>query len=144
MQVYRKAWRKAGHNGQGKVLGNFLVYVADTMAAALEEPKGGTIALWERQARITAPRAGLDEYANRQRLKYSEYLTQLSYEEHLERDVVVHYGTPDSVAEELAHLREELGLSGFMLDMNAFNRLMPEQVVRSLTLFAEEVRPQLM
>ncbi len=143
VDTYREAWQRAGHEGEGKVLGSFLVYVADTMDAAREEPRDGTLALWERQARITAPRAGLDDEANRQRAKSSEYLSKVPYEEHLANDVIIHYGTPDVVAEELAELRDELGLSGFMLDMNAYNRLAPEQVIRSLTLFAEKVRPQL-
>lgn len=140
---YRNAWHEAGHPGDGQVVGSFLVYVADTLERARSEPREGTLALWERQAKITAPREGLSEEANKLRARASHYLRSVPYEEHLRSDVIIHYGTPESVAEGLQELRDELGLSGFMLDMNAYNLLHPDQVIKSMRLFADLVRPRL-
>ena len=55
--------------------------------------------------------------------------------------MIVNFGTPEVVAERLQTLRDELGLSGFQLDMGMYNLMPPEQVIDSMSLFAEAARP---
>jgi alkanesulfonate monooxygenase SsuD/methylene tetrahydromethanopterin reductase-like flavin-dependent oxidoreductase (luciferase family) len=142
-QEYRQAWRKAGHPGEGRIVGSFLVYVADTETKAQSEPREGTMELFKFQARLAAPLAGLNEEANQSRSQMAHYLTNASYEQVLREDVIIHYGTPNTVAQSLQELRDDLGLDGFMLDMNCYNRLTPKLTINSMQLFSEEVIPQL-
>lgn len=140
---YHEAWRDAGHPGRGKIVGSFLVYVAETEAQAHSDPKEGTMDLFHFQARLNAPLKGLSEEANRARAELAHYLMNTPYEEALRKDVIIHYGTPEAVAESLQQLRDDLGLAGFMLDMNCYNRLTPELTINSMRLFSEEVIPRL-
>lgn len=141
VETYHRSWQEAGHAGRGDVVGSFLVYVADTMERAVSEPRESVIKLWERQAWIGGPHEALDDEANRQRARGIKYLTETPYEEHVESDVIVNFGTPEVVAERLQTLRDELGLSGFQLDMGMYNLMPPEQVIDSMSLFAEAARP---
>ena len=140
---YHNAWQEAGHPGKGKIVGSFLVYVADTEERAHSDPKEGTTELFHFQARLNAPLDGLSEEANRVRAERAHYLITTPYEEALRKDVILHYGTPESVVESLQQLRDDLGLSGFMLDMNCYNRLPPELTINSMQLFSREVIPRL-
>jgi alkanesulfonate monooxygenase SsuD/methylene tetrahydromethanopterin reductase-like flavin-dependent oxidoreductase (luciferase family) len=53
------------------------------------------------------------------------------------------YGTPEAVTAKLRHLRDELGLSGFLIEPNVGAGIPREQVFRSVELFATEVAPAL-
>src|SRR5262249_57609501 len=68
-------------------------------------------------------------------------LSQVSYEDLL-RDRLA-YGTPDMVVERLKQLRDELGLSGVVIEPNVGGGMSREQVSRSVRLFAQEVAPRL-
>ena len=139
---YHSAWEEAGHPGRGKIVASFLVYVAETEERAYSEPEEGTMGLFELQARLLAPFEELGEEANQARVEQSRYLATASYEEHVRDDVIVQYGTPESVAESLLELRDDLGLSGFMVEMNCFNRLSHELTLESMRLFSERVMPR--
>jgi len=51
-------------------------------------------------------------------------------------------GGPDTVAARIAALDEEFGFGNFMLVTGFLGNLPQEDVVRTLKLFAEEVRPR--
>jgi alkanesulfonate monooxygenase SsuD/methylene tetrahydromethanopterin reductase-like flavin-dependent oxidoreductase (luciferase family) len=53
------------------------------------------------------------------------------------------YGTPDMVVERLTQLRQELGLSGVVIEPNVGGGISRDQVWRSVRLFAQEVAPRL-
>ena len=70
-----------------------------------------------------------------------ELLATITYEDLL-RDRLA-YGTPESVSEKLITLRDELGLSGFIMESNVGGRIPQVKMLNSVRLFAEEVVPQL-
>jgi alkanesulfonate monooxygenase SsuD/methylene tetrahydromethanopterin reductase-like flavin-dependent oxidoreductase (luciferase family) len=65
----------------------------------------------------------------------------LTYDDILQERVV--FGTPSHVAARLQHLRETLGLSGFIVEPNVGGALTETQVEHSLDLLMREVVPSL-
>ena len=61
------------------------------------------------------------------------------YEEILARRVM--FGTPEQVIDRLNMYRDELGISGVVLETNYGGQIPYELVVKSLKLLAEEVMP---
>jgi alkanesulfonate monooxygenase SsuD/methylene tetrahydromethanopterin reductase-like flavin-dependent oxidoreductase (luciferase family) len=53
------------------------------------------------------------------------------------------YGTPEAVIGRLGELRDELGLSGFLLEPNVGGAIPRDLVFKSVRLFAEKVAPAL-
>jgi alkanesulfonate monooxygenase SsuD/methylene tetrahydromethanopterin reductase-like flavin-dependent oxidoreductase (luciferase family) len=68
-------------------------------------------------------------------------LASLTYESALQDRLV--YGTPDAVANRLKELRDELGLSGVLMEPNVGGLLSPERLDDSIRLFGQAVAPQL-
>lgn len=139
--LYRQAWQAAGHPGQGEVTLRIPVYVGETYAQAIAEPEATTLQYYRRLAeslRRSVGRAGT--VASEDRARMAEELNHITYEALL-RDWVV-YGTATEVAERLARLRDELDLSGVILEMNAGGLLPIERVLHSLRLFGEAVVPR--
>jgi alkanesulfonate monooxygenase SsuD/methylene tetrahydromethanopterin reductase-like flavin-dependent oxidoreductase (luciferase family) len=68
-------------------------------------------------------------------------LASLTYESALQDRLV--YGTPDIVANRLKELRDELGLSGVLMEPNVGGLLSPERLDDSIRLFGQAVAPQL-
>jgi alkanesulfonate monooxygenase SsuD/methylene tetrahydromethanopterin reductase-like flavin-dependent oxidoreductase (luciferase family) len=142
LDVYRQAWRAAGHPGSGNVFLRIPVYVAETPARACAEPRETTMRSYQRLARQfarTAGAAGTTSSEDRQERAAS--LSQVSYDELL-RDRLA-YGTPEIVAGRLEALRATLGLAGVVIEPNVGGGMPPEMVLRSLRLFAREVVPRL-
>jgi alkanesulfonate monooxygenase SsuD/methylene tetrahydromethanopterin reductase-like flavin-dependent oxidoreductase (luciferase family) len=79
--------------------------------------------------------------ASEERAERAERLSTLTYDEVL-RDRVA-YGTPDMVVDRLRHLRDELGLSGVIMESNVGGRISIERVLASIRLYADEVAPRL-
>jgi hypothetical protein len=55
----------------------------------------------------------------------------------------VAFGTAARLIDRLTQLKEELSLSGFVVELNAGGLLPMERVLRSLHIFAHEVMPAL-
>ena len=55
----------------------------------------------------------------------------------------VAYGTPDTVAQRIRQLRDDLGLTQFIYEIDLGNQLPLEMQLNSLRLFNKEVAPQL-
>jgi alkanesulfonate monooxygenase SsuD/methylene tetrahydromethanopterin reductase-like flavin-dependent oxidoreductase (luciferase family) len=116
--------------------------VADTAARARSEPEEGTIRSCRRLAENFA--ASVEEAgtsAGEERARRAEALSPVTYDELLEDRVA--YGTPDTVIDGLRRLREELGLSGVVMESNVGGRIPPEGMLRSIRLYAEAVAPRL-
>jgi alkanesulfonate monooxygenase SsuD/methylene tetrahydromethanopterin reductase-like flavin-dependent oxidoreductase (luciferase family) len=71
----------------------------------------------------------------------AQNLANLTYESALQDRLV--YGTPDAVADRLRELRDELGLSGVLMEPNVGGLMTPERLDNSMRLFSQEVGPQL-
>lgn len=142
LQSYREAWRAAGHPGEGDVFLRIPAYVADTVEQALSEPHESTMHSYRRMASTFGRSVGAAGTRSvEERKERSERLASVSYEELLEGRVA--YGTPQMVADKLLHLRDELGLSGVIIEPNVGGYNPPEKIRHSLRLLAHEVAPRL-
>jgi len=140
LAAYHQAWRDAGHAGRGDVYLRIPVYVAATAEAAYEEPRDSTTANYRSRGEGYASRsqgAGSVE----ERAEFARRIAASGYDDLLRTRLA--YGTPDAVARRLAELRDELGLSGFLLEANVGGAIPPDRVMNSLRLFAQQVAPAL-
>jgi alkanesulfonate monooxygenase SsuD/methylene tetrahydromethanopterin reductase-like flavin-dependent oxidoreductase (luciferase family) len=140
LRVYREAWAAAGHSGQGKVYLRVPVYIAETEHRAREEPRESVMFFYQYLgARIEASAVQEGARSLEMRAERGQRLMSIDYDEALRTKIVV--GTPAMVADRLADLRESLGLSGILAEMNCGMRIPPEQVTTSLRLMCEQVMP---
>ncbi len=140
--VYRKEWQEAGHAGQGDVYMRIPVYVAETAAQARLDPEVSTMRSYQRLAQTFAGSAqAAGTTGSEERSERAQRLAKVSYDALL-RDRLA-YGTPEMVVERLTQLREELGLSGVIIEPNVGGYIPQELVFKSVRLFAQEVVPRL-
>jgi alkanesulfonate monooxygenase SsuD/methylene tetrahydromethanopterin reductase-like flavin-dependent oxidoreductase (luciferase family) len=140
--AYRDAWRKAGHPGDGDVYVRIPAYVAETEERALADAEASTMRSYRRLAENFARSASsAGTSASEERAQRAERLAEVTYEDLL-RDRLA-YGTPDQVVERLAQLRDDLGLTGVMVEPNVGGHIPVDRVMNSLRLFAREVVPSL-
>jgi alkanesulfonate monooxygenase SsuD/methylene tetrahydromethanopterin reductase-like flavin-dependent oxidoreductase (luciferase family) len=137
---YRAAWREAGHPGDGDVCLRIPIYAAPTQKEAIEEPYENLTYFFQRHAELTRSGMGRGDTgpADRRRAKF-EQLTQLTYDNILETRVAV--GTAPALVERLAALREELGLTGLVAELNPGGLLPLERMQRTLRILTHEVIP---
>ena len=142
LEIYREAWREAGHPDDADALLRIPVYVAETADQALSEPEASTMSSYRRMA-STFSRSARDSgtTASEERVERGQRLASVSYDELL-RDRLA-YGTPEMVAERLTQLIKELGLSGVVIEPNVGGRIPFQRMYNSIRLFAEEVAPLL-
>jgi alkanesulfonate monooxygenase SsuD/methylene tetrahydromethanopterin reductase-like flavin-dependent oxidoreductase (luciferase family) len=88
----------------------------------------------EESARLEGARA-IENRAER-----GQRLQSIEYDEVLASKIIV--GTPAQVVDRLGVLREELGLSGILAEMNCGSQISHERVLTSLQLMCEEVIPK--
>ena len=140
LAIYREAWRDAGHPGQGDVYLRVPLYVAETAEAAYEEPRESTVTNYrQRGAGYASAADGAGSAA--ERAEFARRIAGADYDELLRTRLA--YGTPDAVTERLTALRDELGLTGFLLEPNVGGAIPRESVMKSVHLFAEHVAPAL-
>ena len=73
------------------------------------------------------------------RAQRAKTATTLTYESALQDRLV--YGTPDAVANRLQELRDELGLSGVLMEPNVGGLLSPDRLDNSIRLFGQDGAP---
>jgi alkanesulfonate monooxygenase SsuD/methylene tetrahydromethanopterin reductase-like flavin-dependent oxidoreductase (luciferase family) len=140
--AYRKAWKEAGHPGEGQVFLRAPVYVADTEQAAREEPEESIMYFYRylgERLEDSATRAGVQQ--GDLRAARGRRLQTITYEEALREKLIV--GSPERVADRLIGLQETLGLDGILCEMNCGTKIPHDRVMRSLQLLCEKVKPQL-
>ncbi len=139
---YRAAWREAGHPGEGDVCLRMPIYAAPTEREAVEEPRENLTYFFQRHAELTRSGMGRADTgpADRRQSKF-EQLTRLTYEDILETRAAV--GTAPALVERLGALREELGLSGLVAELNPGGLLPLERMKRTLRILTHEVIPAL-
>jgi alkanesulfonate monooxygenase SsuD/methylene tetrahydromethanopterin reductase-like flavin-dependent oxidoreductase (luciferase family) len=142
LKLYREAWQKAGHPGQGDVCLRIPVYAAASQEAAMEEPRQTLTFFVRRQAELARAAVGRAGAGPAERMRErAERFASLSYDEILTTRAAC--GTPARLVDQLGELRDELGLSGLIVEPNAGGLLSLDQEMRSLKLFAGEVAPVL-
>ncbi len=130
--VYREEARNAGHSfdaideNVARCSQFKAIHVAESAEQARDEYREGY--MWFAGVRTNRTKVGLS-------------IEDLSFDEYVERKMVI-VGTADAVAEELASFRSYTGLGGLVLWFDGGSQPQ-EQVLRSMTTFAEKVRPQL-
>jgi len=142
LREYREAWRDAGHPGNGDVALRVPVFVAPTRDEALAIPRDSTMEFYRYLgARLvdSASRAGAR--AIEARAERGARLGTISYEE-AQRDKVV-YGTPEMVIDRLLELRESLGISSLLAEMNCGHQVPNQHILSSMRMFMERVAPVL-
>jgi alkanesulfonate monooxygenase SsuD/methylene tetrahydromethanopterin reductase-like flavin-dependent oxidoreductase (luciferase family) len=142
LAIYREAWHAAGHEGDGDVYLRIPVYVGDTAEAAYNDPMASTMQSYQRLAESYANSAEVSgARTSEERAARGVSLANTAYDALLENRLA--YGTPDVVARRLADLRDDLGLTGFVVEPNVGGGIARDKVFRSVQLFAEQVAPAL-
>ncbi len=139
--AYRKAWKEAGHPGEGKVFLRAPVYLADTDQAALEEPEESIMYFYRylgERLEDSATRAGVR--AVEDRAARGRRLQEITYEDALREKIIV--GSPERVTDRLMGLKEKLGLDGILCEMNCGTKIPHDRVMKSLQLLCEKVSPR--
>jgi len=139
---YRKAWKDAGHAGDGDVYIRIPVYVGTSQEEAEADAEESTMRSYRRLAQnFSRSAASAGATASEDRIARGERLSTVTYEELL-RDRLA-FGTPDSVVSLLKEITEELGLSGIIAETNVGGLVAREKVQNSIDLFCKEVVPAL-
>jgi alkanesulfonate monooxygenase SsuD/methylene tetrahydromethanopterin reductase-like flavin-dependent oxidoreductase (luciferase family) len=139
--AYRKAWKAAGHPGEGKVFLRAPVYLAETDEAARDEPEDSIMYFYRylgERLEDSATRAGVQQ--SELRAARGRRLQTISYEDALAEKLIV--GSPERVADRLLGLRETIGLDGILCEMNCGTRIPHDKVMKSLQLLCEKVMPR--
>lgn len=141
LQEYRKAWREAGHPGDGHVYLRIPVYAGATQRAAVDEPCASITYYFARQSELVAQDAihrrapgetsGQSDTARR--------LASLTYEEILATKVA--FGSAEGLTERLQQIDAELGVEGIVAELNAGGLIPAEQVMQSLQILTQQVMP---
>lgn len=140
LRVYQDAWAAAGHPGRGRVYLRVPVYIAETERQAIEEPRESVLYFYRQLgARLEASAVLEGARATENRADRGQRLQTIDYEEVLRSKIIV--GTPAMVTDRLRELRETLGLSGILAELNCGTLIPRERVLSSLHLMCSQVMP---
>lgn len=141
LEAYRKAWREAGHPGDGHVYLRIPLYAGATEQEAIEAPYESITYYFKRQSNLVAQdaarRVGIAGAAQRQ--SAAERLASLSYEQVLTTKVA--FGSAAGLTDRLQQLQAEMSLDGIVAEMNAGGLIPAEQVMQSLNILTHQVMP---
>jgi alkanesulfonate monooxygenase SsuD/methylene tetrahydromethanopterin reductase-like flavin-dependent oxidoreductase (luciferase family) len=140
LATYRTAWREAGHPGVGDVCLRLPVYAAPTEKAAREEPYENITYFFRRHAELL--RSGLGRAdtgpVDRRQTKVHQ-VESMTYDEILQTRVA--FGTAPALIDRIRELREDLGLTGLVAELNPGGLLGLEPMHRTLRILTHEVMP---
>jgi alkanesulfonate monooxygenase SsuD/methylene tetrahydromethanopterin reductase-like flavin-dependent oxidoreductase (luciferase family) len=140
IQSYHDAWVEAGHPGRGQVFVSAPTYLAETEERARSEPKESITHFYREQANLLEGAARLvDAETAARRMRRVRQLRSLRYEDGLRDHALV--GTPDTIAERLKRLQQEVGLSGILAELNCGGLVPHRQVLSAMQLLCNEVKP---
>ena len=142
LDVYRGAWKEAGHPGEGSVFLRVPVYAADTQEMALEEPRENITYYFERQARmVAASRASAGEAGSSTAgtEKTIAKLESLTYDDILKSRVA--FGSASGLIDRFNEWGEVLGIDGVIAELNAGGMMTEAQVKHSLRIITHDVMP---
>ena len=142
LEGYRTALAETDQADEGDVYLRVPIYVAENDEKGISEPEESTMRSYLRLAetfRQSADAAGTT--ISEERRERYERLSNVTYDELLEDRLA--YGGPDTVVKKLQRLKDELGLSGIIMEPNVGGQLTAEQVLNSIRLYGEEVGPKL-
>ena len=141
LALYRAAVKENGHDVDD-VYVRMPIYVAESMEQVRADTEESTMRAFRRTADTyirTVEAEG--ENASAERRQRAEQLLNTTYDDLLVDRVA--YGSPEEVAERLAEIRDQLGLTGVIMEPNLGGTVPAERVQNSVKLYAEEVAPAL-
>ena len=140
LRTYRAAWREAGHPGSGDVCLRLPVYAAETEKASREEPHENITYFFQRHAELLRSGLGRGDTgpAARRQTKF-EQVAGMTYDEILATRVA--FGTAPALVDRFRELREDLGLTGLVAELNPGGLLPVEPMHRTLRILTHEVLP---
>jgi len=140
LQTYRRAWRDAGHPGDGDACLRIPVYAASTEKAAREEPHETITYYFQRQADLTLSPLGLSGTGPvESRQSQAAKLAGLTYDDMLTKKVA--FGTGPALVDRLGQIKEELGITGIAAELNPGGLLPAAREMRSLEILTKQVLP---
>ena len=141
IQAYHDAWKAAGHPGRGQVFVSAPTYLAETEERARAEPRESIMHFYHEQANLLEGAARLvDPETAARRMRRVDQLRSLHYEDGLENHALV--GTPAAVAERLAALQRQIGLSGILAELNCGGLIPHQRVLTAMELLCTKVMPR--
>ncbi|MDA0263955.1 MAG: LLM class flavin-dependent oxidoreductase [Chloroflexi bacterium] len=142
LNEYRKAWKDAGHAGNGDVFLRIPIYVGASQQEAYADAEESAMRSYRRMAQnFAASASAAGAVVSEDRAARGQALSAVTYEQ-LIRDRLA-YGDPEGVATQLKEISEELGLSGIVAETNVGGLIPREKVTESIRLFCKEVVPAL-
>ena len=141
LELYRAAVKENGHDVDD-VYVRMPIYVAESMEQVRTDTEESTMRAFRRTADTyirTVEAEG--ENASAERRQRAEQLLNTTYDDLLVDRVA--YGSPEEVAERLTEIRDQLGLTGVIMEPNLGGTVPAERVQNSVKLYAEEVAPAL-
>jgi alkanesulfonate monooxygenase SsuD/methylene tetrahydromethanopterin reductase-like flavin-dependent oxidoreductase (luciferase family) len=142
IEAYHAAWREAGHPGRGQVFVSAPTYLAETEERARAEPKESIMHFYHEQANLLEGAARLvDSETAARRMRRVDQLRNLRYEDGLRDHALV--GTPAAIVQRLSALRQDIGLSGILAELNCGGLIPHERALTAMRLLCEEVKPRL-
>ena len=141
VETYRKAWRDAGHPGEGQIFLRAPGFVAATAAKAKAEYEASMLHYFQAQGNLladSARRLGLEP--GNPRFRTSDTLMTMTYDKSLEGSVLI--GTPDEVTRKIEDLRYDMGLNGVLLELNCGGKVAHAHEMEALRLLCQEVQPR--
>lgn len=141
VETYRKAWRDAGHPGNGQVYLRAPGFLGATAAAAREGYEASLLHYYRAQARLLADSARRTGLApGDKRFQTSERLETMTFDEAIKGSVLI--GTPDQVAKKIEDLRRDMSLDGVLVEINCGGKVAHAREMEALRLLCQEVRPR--
>ena len=142
LDLYRDAWRKAGHPGSGKVMLAFHMYCAPTHAEAVaiaREPLNRYL-----KTLVGAASAWMEGLSSKDYPGYDRIIAGLdaeTFETQVEKGAAW-VGSPDEIAAAIADYVGRVGVfESASLQVN-FNTITAAEALRSMRLFSEKVMPR--
>jgi alkanesulfonate monooxygenase SsuD/methylene tetrahydromethanopterin reductase-like flavin-dependent oxidoreductase (luciferase family) len=141
LEVYRKAWKDAGHPGEGKVFLAFHMFIDEDPARARRIAGAHVESYFKSLVEATA---GMDTELSKDYEGYDkqrEHIAKLNID-NLIANCAAWVGSPAEVREQIARYYE--GVGGFdyaALQVN-FHTIPYDEAIRSLELFAAKVMPE--
>lgn len=141
LEVYRNAWKKAGHPGRGKVFLAFHMFV-DRDSARARRIAGAEVESYFKS--IVEATAGMDTVKSKDYAGYENQREQFAKFniDTLIKNCAAWVGSPAEVCSQIEHYSEGCGGFDFASMQVNFHTLAVEEALRSIELFAEEVMPR--
>lgn len=135
LALYHQARQLAGHHGPVDIELRIPAYVAATNKRALAEAEASAMRAIRYAAQELIRTAASQETAQRM-----QQMANTPYADVVKQRLL--FGSPEAVIERCQQYREELGITGLVLEMNYGGRLPYDRVVNSMRLLSEQVMPQ--